>query len=73
MPKLSRITQFTLRWLEGGDKKALIEYMDSVGNSQAQIGHWLGYAAEMSALEDESLESVIETEAILARMQRRIK
>jgi len=46
--------------------------LKATGNSQAQIEYWLSYAAEMSALEDETLESVIETEAIMARMQGRI-
>jgi len=42
------------------------------GNSQDQIEYWLSYAAEMSALEDETLESVIETEVIMAGKQDRI-
>ena len=70
---VSRLTRLTLRWLENGNRTELVEYLETNGNSQSQIDHWLSYAAEMSALEVETLDSVIETEAILARMQERIK
>ena len=60
-PGLSQITQLTLGWLEGGDTIAFTEYLKATGNSQAQNEYWLSYAAEISALEDETLESVIET------------
>jgi hypothetical protein len=68
-PHLSGITRATLRWLEGGGTKALIEYLETVGSSQAQIDLWLSYAAEMGAVEGETLAEVIETEVALAVRQ----
>ena len=69
-PRLSRLTELTLQWLEGGNTSALIAYLETTGNSQTQIDHCLSYAGEMTAQEDETLESVIETEAIARKLRR---
>ena len=78
--KISQITRLTLRWLETADNETatssrydLIDYLERIGSTQDKIDHWLSYAAEMTALENETLASVIETEAIMARMQGRIR
>ena len=75
-PYLSPITRLTLAWLQSADREAaisarneLVDYLTELGNRQEQIDYWLNYAAEMSAVEGETLAEVIETEAILARMQ----
>jgi hypothetical protein len=78
-----RCTAYWYRWTsdpETADNETaissrhdLIGYMESIGNTRDQIDHWLRYSAEMSALEGETPESVIETEAILKRMQGRIR
>jgi hypothetical protein len=75
-PQLARLT---LRWLEAPDRevdivtsKDLVKYLESAGNSQAQIDYWFDYSSNMSAVERETLTEVIETEAILAKMQEQI-
>ena len=80
-PHLSHITRLTLRWLESADRETaitarneLVDLLTEQGNRQEQIDYWLSYAAEMSAVQGETLaDEVIETEAILARMQGLIK
>ena len=75
-PQLSLFTRLTLRWTEAGDydaaitaKDDLVGYLEDAGNSQDQVDYWLSYSSEMTALEGETLAVVIETEAIMARMQ----
>lgn len=51
----------------------LIEYLKAAGNTQAKIDHWISYAAEMTAMNDETPGSVIESEVIMVRMQERIR
>lgn len=75
-PLLSQLTRLTLRWIEAGDydtaiaaKDNLVKYLEAAGNSQDQVDHLLSYSSEMTALEGEAPAAVIETEAIMARMQ----
>ena len=75
-PQLSRITRLTLRWIEAPDYETdiaasneLTSYLEDSGNTQEQIDYWFSYSSNMMALEGETLASIIETEAILARMQ----
>ena len=65
---ISRITHLTVRWLNSADDAVA---RTAAGELVEQMEHWLSYAAEMLALEDEILDSVIQTEArgIMARMQ----
>ena len=81
--RLSQITRLTLQWLQaveaGSDEDLddaeglLIEHLAVAGNAPDQVDHWLSYSAEMTASEGETIESVMETEVILARMQERIR
>ena len=76
---LSQLSLLTLEWHEtvehGSDelfqaaRDRLIEHLVSAGNTPEQVQHWLDYSVEMSAHEEETIESVMETEVILARMQ----
>jgi hypothetical protein len=50
----------------------LAGYMQTGGNTQDQIDYWVDYSSNMMALEGETLAVVIETEAILAKMQGQI-
>ena len=75
-PQLSRITRLTLRWLEAPDGETHIaasnelkRYMEDSGNTQKQIDYWFSYSSHMMALEGETLAAIVETEAILAKMQ----
>jgi len=75
-PQLSRITRLTLRWLEAPDRETafaasneLTRYMEDSGNTQEQIDYWFSYSSNMIALEGETLAAIVETEAILAKMQ----
>ena len=43
--------------------------MEDSGNSQDQIDYWFSFSSNMMALEGETLAAIIETEAILAKMQ----
>jgi hypothetical protein len=70
------ITRLTLRWLEIADHESaiaarhdLVNHLESAGNTQDQVDHWLCYTPEMTALEGEMLTEVIETEACMARIQ----
>ena len=79
MMQLIRLTELTVRWLatdyEAVARDAahgLVAHLEGTGNTIGQIEHWMNYAAEITAIEDETLELVIETEAIMARMQGRI-
>ena len=81
--QFSQITQLTLQWLQaveaGSDEDLddaeglLIEHLAVAGNTQDQVRDWLNYGATLIAYEDETIESVMETEVILARMQERIR
>ena len=78
-PQLTRITRLTLRWLEAPDREVdiatsrdLTKYLESAGNSQTQIDYWFDHSSNMSAVDGETLAEVIETEAILAKMQGQI-
>ena len=51
----------------------LVDFLQSVGNTEEQIDYWLSYSVELTAFEDETLESVIETEIILARLLEQIR
>ena len=76
--KLSQMTLLTLQWLEaiesasGEDlevtRTRLVENLMSAGNTPDQVQHWLSYSAEMAAYEDETIESVMETEVILNQL-----
>ena len=75
-PQLSRITRLTLRWLEAPDYETdiaasneLTRYMEDSGNTQEQIDYWFSYSSNMMAMVGEPLAAIIETEAILAKMQ----
>ena len=80
---LSQLTRLTLRWpqaVETGSDDALevaedrlVEYLVSAGNSESQIDLWLSYSAVMMAHDGETIESVMETEVIMAKMQERIR
>jgi hypothetical protein len=78
-PQLSRITRLTLRWLEAPDRDTaiatmqdLVDYMKGASNTQEQVDYWMDYSSNMSAVDGETLAEVIETEAILAKMQEQI-
>lgn len=78
-PKIPQITRLTLRWLEAPDRDAatatmqdLVDYMKSASNTQEQVDYWVDYSSNMMALEGETLAEVIETEAILAKIQGQI-
>jgi hypothetical protein len=80
---LSELAKLTLEWLEtvehGSDElfqatqDRLIEYLLSTGNSHDQVQHWMDYSVEMQAYEDETIESVMETEVAIARAMGRIR
>ena len=80
---LSQTTRLTLQWLQavevGSDEtlddaeELLIEHLEKSGNTQDQVRQWLDYSTMLMAYEDETIESVMETEVILARMQERIR
>lgn len=75
-PQLSRIIRLTLRWIEAPDREVdiatsdeLTRYLKESGNTQEQIDYWFNYSSNMMALEGETLAAIVETEAILAKMQ----
>ena len=81
--RLSQITRLTLQWLQAVESDSdedldnpeglLVEHLAVAGNAPDQVDHWLNYSAEMTAFEDETIEAVMETEVILARIQERIR
>ena len=79
---LSQITLLSLQWFESVEtgsyeslataRDRLIEYLVSVGNTPEQVDYWMGYSVVMKAFEEETIESVMKTEVIIARMQGQI-